>query len=315
MNDEVKRILEKYVDVDKFIKSLSNYNKMWKLNELEYDLKEVIDKIDLSEEEINTITSAIIEIIFHSDFLTNLENQLKKNKEKMYNFLDEKSYSFAKQLRGFIKDIIKDYPKSKISIIDILLKEYYKSMNELAKDSLEFRSLKGIREDNERLAMRQILKSYGGIVESRYKSYLKLLANIFYNCGMVNDLTKDSPGYIARKLSDAFNEHYPQYTNLVDIWEITIRNSNAHNDFEIKNNKILIYNTNSKTGEKRHKKLLSKDELINRFSYLSDRFVPIGAFHTVIFDILIEDFFFGEENYLDDLIKNMKNDPQIKNLR
>ncbi|SJZ82385.1 hypothetical protein [Selenihalanaerobacter shriftii] len=312
LNDEVKKLFKRHIDMKVFMKLLSEYDEMWKLNRLEDDFKNVIQDINLSEEEIEILIDGIIKVILDPDFLNVLEEGVKFIRDNLYTNLSDGAKLFSKKFKEFVKELMKDYPKNKNCIIGLLLKEYKDSSEDLLKDSLEFRSLKGIEEDDDKIAMRQMLKTYGSIVENRYVSYLKLVSNIFYNCKVTKNLDKKSPGTIARKLEKSFENHYSEYKDLVDIWEITIRNSNAHNDFEFKDsNKILIYN--APNGKRKHKKLLTKNQLSTRLSNLVERFIPVGALHVAILDIIIDVFLFGEQNYLHKLIELIKNDLEVQN--
>ena len=315
LEPEMKELVEDNIDMREIINFALKYE-IWELHRMETDLKEIINNVDLSKDEVEVLMQGIIKIIFHSDFPKVLKKGIEKAKSNIYADLSNKANSFSEKLKRFIKEIIEDYPKKKNHIIGLLIKENKESMDQLPKDGLEFRSLKGIEEDYDEVAMRQMLETYGSIVESRYVSYLKLLTNIFQICGLIENLNGETPGRMIFAIKNVFNEYYSKYEELVDIWEITIRNSNAHNDFKFKNdNKILIYNTDRKTGKRKHKKILSKEDLSTRLSYLIERFVPIGALHIAILDIIIKIFLFGEKNYFNKLIKKMKNDPKIKKLK
>ncbi|MFW6027156.1 MAG: hypothetical protein ACOCRX_12545 [Candidatus Woesearchaeota archaeon] len=314
LDSDAKNLFEKYIDPEVFIDFLLKYE-IWEFKRLEKDLKAKIAENSLSEEEAKILFRSFINLISHPDFFEVLETEVKKIKDKLYIKLSDEVYSFSKKSKGFIENIIDNYPTRKNEILGLLLKEHKDSIENFSKHSLEFRPLKGIEEDLDEVAMRQMLRTYGSIVEIKYISYLNLIANIFQICELTGDLTKKSPGQTAKKLESILENKYPEYKDLVDVWEITIRNANAHNDFEIKDsNKILIYNTLG-DGKRHHKKLLSKDELYTRLLYLINKFTLNGGLYVAILDLLIELFFLGEEKYLYNLFKEIRNDPEIQKLR
>ena len=92
--------------------------------------------------------------------------------------------------------------------------------------------------------------------------------------------------------------------------KITIRNANAHNDFDFKSDdKIIIFN--KIRGKRKHKTILSLKELANKFDFMNEFFMTSGVIKIVSLDITFNTFLFGEEKYIvkyiDDLRNKLKN--------
>ena len=295
--------------------TFSDYER-WEVNRY-FDF--IIGKLDtysenISETEIIVIFKEIIKVFFNPKFPKLLKKVMISESQQLHLNLSIEGNKFYKKLTNWIIQIIEDNPDKLIKINNILSEEYQNGVNNFSKDSLSFRGLKDIENDYKEVAARQILITYGNLVESRYRSYLELIYKIYCTCGVIEKEKPHNLGKLAKKINNLFYKYYPNYKELIDPFEVTIRNANAHNNYDFNDNYtcIVIYNKN-KNGERIHEKQFTIEEFTSRFYLFCEKHLPIGSVYISILYIKI--YYFLKLKYIDKLkklIKNERDKPEIQ---